>query len=77
VHGPRVSAQTHRCPKFGPRMCVSSPRTRLGRPAGCCFFGLFDRSDRNGPAVSVWVSPLEMPLNSRPVSSPRPVAEPR
>jgi hypothetical protein len=25
VPGPRVSAQTHRCPKFGPRMGVSSP----------------------------------------------------
>jgi hypothetical protein len=61
VPGPRVSVQTHRCPKFGPRMGVSSPRTRLGRPARRCFFGLFVWSDRNGPTVSAWVGPLEMP----------------
>jgi hypothetical protein len=55
---PRVSAQTHRCPKFGPRMGVSSPRTRLGRPAGCCFCGLFIRLGPRCPFVSArWRCP--------------------
>jgi hypothetical protein len=49
-------------PNLGRGWVCPPPRTRLGRTAGRCFFGLFVRSDRNGPAVSVWVGPLEMPL---------------
>jgi hypothetical protein len=38
VPGPRVSAQTHRCPKFGPRMGVSSPPDMFGSARWALFF---------------------------------------
>jgi hypothetical protein len=38
VPGPRVSAQTHRCPKFGPRMGVSSPPDTFGSARWALFF---------------------------------------
>jgi hypothetical protein len=38
VPGPRVSAQTHRCPKFGPRMGVSSPPDTFGSARWVLFF---------------------------------------
>jgi hypothetical protein len=38
VPGPRVSAQTHRCPKFGSRMGVSSPPDTFGSAHWVLFF---------------------------------------
>jgi hypothetical protein len=38
VPGPRVSTQTHRCPKFGPRMGVSSPPDTFGSARWALFF---------------------------------------
>jgi hypothetical protein len=38
VPGPRVSAQTHLCPKFGPRMGVSSPPDTFGSARWVLFF---------------------------------------
>jgi hypothetical protein len=38
VPGPRVSAQTHRCPKFGPQMGVSSPPDTFGSARWELFF---------------------------------------
>jgi hypothetical protein len=38
VPGPRVSAQTHCCPKFGPRMGVSSPPDTFGSARWELFF---------------------------------------
>jgi hypothetical protein len=38
VPDPRVSAQTHHCPKFGPRMGVSSPPDTFGSARWALFF---------------------------------------
>jgi hypothetical protein len=57
----RLSALTQFSPTFGPGMGRSSPACLFGLGHWGGFYPFFVHMDAFGRAVSIWVSPLEMP----------------